>query len=193
MKTIGLTGGIGMGKSTAATFLRAERIPVVDSDDLAREVVQPGQPALAEIRAAFGDELLMPSGELRREELARVVFANPDARRKLEAITHPRIKERWRAQLETWRGQGCTFGVVVIPLLFEIGAEAEFDRIVCIACSAATQAERLRARGWSDIECRQRIEAQHPIESKLARAHHVVWTEGQVEVMKTQLARLFAD
>jgi dephospho-CoA kinase len=193
MKAIALTGGIGMGKSTVATVLRAGGIPVVDSDDLAREVVQRGQPALAEIQAAFGDQLLAPTGELRREELARIVFADPEARRKLEAITHPRIKERWRAHLASWRRAGHKFGVVVIPLLFEIGAEAEFDRVICVACSAASQAARLHARGWSVEECQQRLAAQLPVGEKLARAHHVVWTEGTPEVMALQLTRLFAD
>jgi dephospho-CoA kinase len=193
MQTIALTGGIAMGKSTAAAALQAEGIPVVDSDDLARVVVEPGQPALSEIAAEFGIGVLSETGELRREELARLVFASPEARRKLEAITHPRIRTLWRARLEAWKKDEAKCGVVVIPLLFEIGAEAEFDRVVCVACSAGTQADRLRARGWSATECRQRLAAQLPIESKMARAHYVVWTEGKPEIMQAQFARLFAD
>jgi len=193
MKTFALTGGVGMGKSTVAAFMRAARIPVVDSDDLAREIVQPGQPTLARITAEFGSQLISPEGELRRDELARIVFSDPEARNKLEAITHPRIKELWRAQLDTWRREGAKHGVVVIPLLFEIGAEAEFDRVVCVACSTVTQSERLHARGWSFGECQQRIAAQLPIDEKVARAHHVIWTEGRLEVTESQLPPLFAD
>jgi len=193
MKSIAITGGIAMGKSAVAAALRVASIPVVDSDDLAREVVQPGQLALAEIAAAFGGEVLNDTGELRRDELARNVFSNPDARRKLEGITHPRIQALWQAQLNAWRNDGAKFGVVVIPLLFEIGAAAEFDRVICVACTAATQAERLRARGWSATESQQRLAAQLPVEQKLARAHHVVWTEGDLATTRAQLTRLFAD
>ena len=193
MKSIAITGGIAMGKSAVASALRSARIPVVDSDDLAREVVQPGQPALAEIAAAFGDEVLTDTGELRRDELARKVFSNPEARQKLEAITHPRIQALWQAQLDVWQNDGAKFGVVVIPLLFEIGVAAEFDRVICVACTAATQAERLRGRGWSATECQQRLAAQLPVEQKLARAHHVVWTEGDLATTRAQLTRLFAD
>ena len=190
MITIALTGGIGMGKSTVAQTMRAAGICVVDSDDLARVVVAPGQPALAEIQAAFGRHLVNAAGELRRDELARLVFSNPETRQKLEAITHPRIQELWCNQLTTWRQSGAKVGVVVIPLLFEIGAEAEFDLVLCVACAAATQWERLQARGWSAVECRQRIAAQLPIEQKLARAHHVIWTEGDLELLRPQLARI---
>ena len=190
MKTIALTGGIGMGKSTVARALRAAGIHVVDSDDLARVVVAPGQPALAEIQAAFGRDLVDAAGELRRDELARRVFSDSEARRKLEAITHPRIMELWREQLENWCNAGAKIGVVVIPLLFEIGAEREFDSIFCVACTAAVQAERLKSRGWSMEECRQRLAAQLPIEQKLARAHHVIWTEGNIELIRQQLARI---
>jgi len=190
MKTIALTGGIGMGKSTAASFLREAGIPLVDSDDLARFVVEPGQPALAEIVSVFGPRVLDPHGELRRDELAAVVFADPEARRKLEAITHPRIKRHWSERLEAWRNEGAKVGVVVIPLLFEIGAEAEFDSIICVACTSASQSERLRARGWSAEHCQHRLAAQLPVEQKLARAHHVIWTEGDVELIRPQLDRI---
>jgi len=193
MKTIALTGGIGMGKSTVAAALREAGIPVVDSDDLAREVVAPGQPAMAEIAAVFGSEILTPAGELRRDELARQVFADAEARRMLERITHPRIQELWRARLDAWKNDGAKHGVVVVPLLFEISAEIEFDQVICVACSTGTQAGRLRARGWSETECQQRIAAQLPTEQKLARAHHVIWTEGTMEAVQAQLARLFAD
>src|ERR1035441_6505066 len=101
MKVLGLTGGVGMGKSTSAQLLRDRGVRVVDTDDLARQVVEPGQPALAEVLAVFGPEIVGPDGRLRRNELARLVFADPAARRQLEAILHPRIRVLWRAQVET--------------------------------------------------------------------------------------------
>ena len=99
MKVCGLTGGVGMGKSTAAQFLRARGAQVVDTDELARQLVQPGQPALAEIQAEFGKAIIASNGRLRREELAEIIFADAAARKKLETILHPRIRERWLAQI----------------------------------------------------------------------------------------------
>jgi dephospho-CoA kinase len=192
MKVCGLTGGVGMGKSTAAGFLRAREVPVVDTDELARELVQPGQPALAEILTTFGKDLLASDGRLRREELARVVFADPAARKKLEAILHPRIRERWLAQIEIWRGENRPLAVVVIPLLFETRVESQFDKIICIACSPVSQRERLLARGWTPEQIRRRIAAQMPVEQKIARSHFVVWTEGGLENHAQQLERILA-
>src|SRR5688572_6954040 len=142
MKLIGLTGGIGMGKSTSASLLQQWRVPVVDTDDLAREVVEPGEPALAEVVRAFGGSVLGEDGRLKRDEVARVVFADDARRRELEAILHPRIRQRWLAQAETWRQEDQSLGVVIIPLLFETGAASEFERVICVACSAESQRKR---------------------------------------------------
>jgi dephospho-CoA kinase len=191
MRAIGLTGGIGMGKSTAAELLHARGVPVVDTDRLAREIVVPGQPALAEILQTFGAHLVDVSGQLRRAALAEIVFADPAARTRLEQITHPRIKERWQQQLALWRGEGRSVGVVVIPLLYETGAEAEFQSVVCVACTAATQQHRLLQRGWTPEQIRQRGAAQWPVADKLARAQHVVWTEGDLENTAQQLTKIF--
>jgi dephospho-CoA kinase len=190
MKLCGLTGGMGMGKSTAADILRARGVRVVDTDELTHRLVQPGAPALVELQAAFGPEMIAPDGRLRRDQLARVVFADPAARRKLEAILHPPIRAAWLAQVETWRGEDHPLAFVVIPLLFETRAESHFDRIVCVACSAASQHQRLLARGWPDDQIRQRIAAQWPVEPKIARADFVVWTEGAVAVQERQWARI---
>jgi dephospho-CoA kinase len=191
MTVIGLTGGIGMGKSTCAQLLRQRAVPVVDTDALARRVVEPGQPAQAEIRAAFGAEMLGPDGQLRRDELARLVFADAVARRRLETILHPRIRELWRAQAETWRAENHALAVVVIPLLFETGAEKELDRTICVACSESTQRERLLSRGWTAEQIEQRNRAQLPIDEKLARADYVLWTEAGLDVHTEQLARIW--
>jgi dephospho-CoA kinase len=190
MRVFGLTGGVGMGKSTSAQLLRSRGILVVDTDDLARQVVEPGQPALAEIQAAFGPEIVGPDGQLRRDELARRVFADPAVRQQLEGILHPRIRARWRAQMKRWRGEGHAIAVVVIPLLFETGAEAELDATICVACTPATQHQRLLARGWSPQEIEQRLRAQWPTEVKIARADYLVWTEADLEVHAEQLDRI---
>jgi dephospho-CoA kinase len=191
MKVCGLTGGVGMGKSTAAQFLRERGAQVVDTDELARQLVQPGQPALAEIQTAFGGDLIAPDGRLRRDELARIVFADAAAREKLEAILHPRIRERWLAQIETWRGENRALAVVVIPLLFETRAESHFDKIICVACSAPAQRERLLARGWTPGQIQQRLAAQWPMEQKISRADFVVWTDGALDTHARQLERIF--
>ena len=190
MKVCGLTGGLGMGKSTAAEFLRARRVPVVDTDELARQLVQPGRPALAEIQAGFGNNIIAPDGRLRRDELARIVFTDAAARQKLETILHPRIRERWLAQIETWRGENHPLAVVVIPLLFETRAESLFNKIICVACSAAAQQERLRARGWTPEQIQQRLDAQWPVDQKIARADFVVWTDGTLDTHTQQLEQI---
>ena len=190
MKVLGLTGGIGMGKSTSGQLFRARGVPVVDTDDLARQVVEPGQPALAEVLAAFGLEFAGPDGQLRRDELAQRVFADPAARRRLEEILHPRIRALWRAQTETWRAEGLPVSVVVIPLLFETKAEAELDATICVACSAVTQQQRLRTRGWSIEQIQQRLQAQWPAETKIQRADYLVWTEAGLDVHAVQIDRI---
>jgi dephospho-CoA kinase len=190
MRILGLTGGIGMGKSTSAQLFQQRGVPVVDTDDLARKVVEPGQPALAEILAAFGPEMIGPDGRLRRDEMARRVFADSAARQRLEGILHPRIRELWRVQVETWRGEGRQLALVVIPLLFETKAGAQLDATICVACSAATQQERLRARGWTPKQIEQRLQAQLPTEQKIARSDYVIWTEGDLDVHAAQIDRI---
>src|ERR1700690_2579254 len=191
MKVCGLTGGLGMGKSTAAQFLRNRGAHVVDTDELARQLVQPGQLALAEIQAEFGKSIMAPDGRLRRDELARIVFTDAAARQKLETILHPRIRERWLAQVEIWRRENRALAVVVIPLLFETRAESHFNKIICVACSAAAQRERLLARGWTPAQIEQRIAAQWPVEQKISRADFVVWTDGAPAALGRQLERIF--
>ena len=190
MKLFGLTGGVGMGKSTADGLLRERGVDVVDTDLLARALVEPGQPALAEIQAAFGGDMVDAQGRLRRDALARRVFGDAAERKELESILHPRIRVLWERQVETWRAEGRPRAVVVIPLLYETAAAALFDAVICVACSAATQRPRLRARGWDDGQISQRINAQWPVEKKMELANYVVWTEGGLEAHASQLERI---
>jgi len=191
MKVCGLTGGVGMGKSTTAQFLRARGAQMVDTDELARQLVQPGQPALAEIQTEFGTNIVAPDGRLRREELAQIIFSDAAARKKIEAILHPRIRGRWLAQVEIWRAENRPLAVVVIPLLFETRAESHFNKIICVACSAPTQRQRLLSRGWTPEQIQQRLAAQLPIEEKIARADFVIWTDGSLDVHAQQIERIF--
>ena len=179
-----------MGKTAAEHLLRERGVSVVDTDLLARQVVEPGQPALDEIRQRFGSEVIDTDGQLRRQELARRVFADAEARQQLEAITHPRIRELWQTQVDAWRKEGRPVAVVAIPLLFETKAEAEFDAVICVACTAQTQQRRLQERGWTTEQIHQRIAAQWPIEKKMAVADYVAWSEGGLEVLASQLERV---
>ena len=174
MILLGVTGGIGMGKTTAASLLAGQGVAVVDTDQIARDVVRPGSPALGEIESAFGREVLQADGSLRRDAMARVVFGDPTKRRRLEAILHPRIRDSWRATAEEWRRDGTNWGAVIIPLLFETGAEKDVDVVVCLACTTATQRQRLRDRGWTPEELERREAAQWPVQRKMDLARFVL-------------------
>ena len=190
MMTLGVTGGVGMGKSTVAAMLGQRGVAVVDTDDLARKVVQAGEPALEEIRHTFGPAVFEASGQLNREALAAIVFRDEGYRKQLESILHPRIQLLWQAQLAEWRKEGQARAAVIIPLLFETGVESEFDLVVCLACSAPTQQQRLRARGWTPEQIDQRNAAQMPVTEKMSRSHRVVWNEGNLDVLAAQCDRL---
>jgi len=193
MLLIGLTGGIGMGKSTVAEYLSRSGESVVDTDVLARELVAPGQPALAEISRDFGEKVLAADGSLDRSALAKIVFQDESHRKRLEAILHPRIRVAWK----TWAGrcfeQGVRRVVIVIPLLFETGADRELNLTLCVACSPDTQTRRLHARGWNDQEIERRISAQLPIREKIERSNRVVWNEAGLDVCEKQVARILAS
>ncbi|HEY6169509.1 MAG TPA: dephospho-CoA kinase [Verrucomicrobiae bacterium] len=193
MKLLGLTGGIGAGKSTAAEFLQRRGLPVIDTDAIAHQLTGPGQPALSEIFSAFGSAVRDEYGRLRREELARIVFTDSQARERLEAILHPRIREVWLAQANQWLLAGEKLGVVVIPLLFETKAATFFYATICAACTAATQRRRLLARGWSEAHITDRLRSQWPLDKKMDAADLVIWTEAGVDVHEAQLTRILAS
>jgi dephospho-CoA kinase len=192
MILLGLTGGIGMGKSACEELLRQRGVSIIDTDRLARQLVEPGQPALAEIKGLCGPEIIGNDGRLRRGELARRVFSDTSTRTQLESILHPRIRSAWKAQVDDWKKESLKLAVVVIPLLFETGAENEFNAVICVASSAATQQLRLLARGWSPDHIAQRMNAQLSIESKMSKSNFVIWTEASLEIHAAQLDRILA-
>jgi len=181
-----------MGKTAATEILLSRGVKVVDSDVIARALVAPGQPALREISDAFGGDVINAEGGLDRRRMASIVFHDSRARKTLESILHPRIRELWQGQLRAWEIMGETLGVFVIPLLYETGAESHLDRVICMACPEGMQLERLRARGWNDDEIQQRLAAQMPAKEKIDRADHVVWTDGNMEAHEAQWDHLLS-
>jgi dephospho-CoA kinase len=193
MRFIAVTGGVGMGKSAVAEYLARRGERVVDTDVLARELVEPGEPALAEIKSTFGEAMLNREGALDRRALANLVFHDANARRQLEAILHPRIRAAWKAKGTEWRAAGAARGFAIIPLLYETGGETEVDAVICVGCSRETQRARLHTRNWADEEIDRRIAAQAPITQKLDRANFVIWNESTLAICEEQCARILSS
>ncbi|MCL7938889.1 dephospho-CoA kinase [Halomonas sp. ATCH28] len=188
---IGVTGGIASGKSTVARAFAARGIPWVDADEVAREVVAPGEPALAEIAEHFGREVLAPDGGLDRRALREIVFADAEARRRLERITHPRIRQRLDAHLARLRAQGPPYVLLVSPLLFESGQDAMVDRCLVIDVPEATQIARTAARdGVDEAQARAIIAAQMSRAQRLARADDVIDNSADEAGLAEQVAEL---
>ena len=175
-----------MGKSTAANLLVSRGAKVSDSDQLARELVEPGEPAMLEIVKLFGSGVLQRDGSLDRDIVAELVFSDPVALKSLEGVLHPRIREIRQAQFNGWESLGVRLGVAVVPLLCEASMESEFDKVVCVACSSSIQKERLRGRGWSDDQINRRIDAQIAVEEKMRRSDYVVWSDGSIDAHAVQ-------
>jgi dephospho-CoA kinase len=188
----GITGGIGAGKSVAGGILAARGIPVLDTDDVAREVVQPGTEGLAEVVQRFGHGVLREDGSLDRAALAAVVFHSDERRRELESILHPRIHATWSAWLERQQAMGTPLAAVVIPLLFEKGYAGDFHDVIAVGCTDLTQRIRLQARGWDDSQRDARVGSQWPTARKMAAADRVIWNEGTADVHARQWDRLLA-
>ena len=190
MKRVGLTGGIATGKSYVVRRLREARVPVVDSDVLAREAVAPGSPGLAAIVARFGSDVLTPAGELDRARIGDLVFRDESARKDLEAIVHPAVR-RGMADFFGGLPPDTPFAVADIPLLYETRAERNFDAVVVVACPPALQIERVMRRdGLSREAAERRMAAQLPIEEKVRRADYVIRTDGAYADTDAQVAAL---
>ena len=190
MRRIGLTGGIATGKSHVAARLREHGIPVVDADVLSRDSVAPGSPGLAAAVARFGQDILHPDGSLDRSRLGNIVFRDLDARRDLEAIVHPFVRQRIE---EFFTSQPPTVPVAVadIPLLYETGRERGFDAVVVVACSPEAQLQRVMSRdGLTREDAERRIASQWPIQEKVKRADYVIHTDGSYEDTDEQVKQL---
>lgn len=190
MKRIGLTGGIGMGKSAVGDMMVNLGVPLIDTDVVARQVVSPGQPAHRDIVSQFGKEFLLSDNSLDRQKLASIVFSDPDKLAILNRITHPEIRRMWISQLESWEKSGAAASIVVIPLLFEIKAEAEFDLVVSVGCSEQTQRSRLEARGWSSEHLESRLQSQMNPREKWNRSQVLIWTDCSLNTTEWQVNQL---
>ncbi len=188
MLRIGLTGGIASGKSTVADLFVNLGAALVDTDAVAREVVAPGEPALEEVRRAFGAGVIDPRGELDRRALREIVFADADRRRELEAILHPRIRERTLTLLEQARGP---YAIAAVPLLVETGFAEHVARVLVVDCPVETQVERLMQRDRIDRTAAEAaIGAQAAREARLAAADDVIDAGGNRASTRQQVEKL---
>jgi len=189
---VGLTGGVASGKSTVAAVLEGLGALIVDSDALAREVVEPGTPGLAAVAAEFGPAVLTADGRLDRGAVGAIVFADPERRTALEAIVHPLVRAR-AAEIAA----AAPPGVVVvhdIPLLVETGQAGDFDAVLVVDVPEDLQLERARhERGWTDEEARSRISAQATREARLAAATHVIDNSGTREDLRRRVTEVFEE
>lgn len=194
MRVVGLTGGIATGKSTFSAALRARAVPVVDADALARAAVAPGAPALADIAREFGPAVLAPDGGLDRKRMASLVFADPGARKRLEAITHPAVRRAMAEETAQLAAAGHDLAFYDTPLLFEIGLDRILDCVVVVWAPPAVQRARLASRdGLGPADADARLAAQLPIDEKAARADFVVENVGAIAELGPKADLLLAD
>ena len=188
---IGLTGGIGSGKSTVSRLLEQRGAVIVDADAIAREVVAPGTPGLAAVTEAFGDGVVAPDGSLDRSALAAVVFADPEARKRLDAIVHPLV----RARATEVAAAAPADAVVVndVPLLVETGQAGSYDLVLVVEADPATRVARLVQRGLTAEDARARMVAQATDEQRRAVADVLLDNSGTPEELEAQVDRFWAD
>lgn len=184
---IGLTGGIASGKSTVADCFVQLGIDVIDTDDIAREVVQPGTTALQQLRLHFGDHFLHPDGSLNRQALGAYVFANPGERKWLEDLLHPLI---WEKALQRARQARGSYSMIAVPLLLETAAAEKVDRVLVVDCPEEVQLQRAVARGAGSAEqVKQMMAAQLPRAQRVQRADDVIINAGTLEELQQQVTK----
>lgn len=189
---VGLTGGVASGKSTVSSILRELGAVIIDADALAREVVARDTPGLAAVVEEFGPDLLQPGGELDRAAMGTLVFADEDARRRLEAIVHPLVFERI-VEIESAARPGAMV-VHDIPLLTESGRADTFDAVIVVHAPEDVQIDRMvRDRGWSIAEARARIAAQATAEERQSIATYVIDNTGTHEDLRERVAEVFEE
>ncbi|HEV2228907.1 MAG TPA: dephospho-CoA kinase [Steroidobacteraceae bacterium] len=187
---VGLTGGIASGKSTAAKFFGALGVPILDSDSIAREVVEPGQPPLERLVERFGSGILTPDGHLDRPALREIVFSDPKARADLENLTHPAIGAALEARSAA---AGGPYQILVIPLLVEKHLGAHVDRVLVVDCDEGLQIRRLLARdGSTRAQAQAILDAQASRSARLKAADDVITNDADMSVVQAQVAALHA-
>ena len=194
MLKIAITGGAGTGKSTVARMFKELGAEVLDADQIAREAVAVGAPAWVELRRIYGEDYFNPNGELNRSRLAQRVFADPEARRVLDGLIHPRVEAELQARVAELGRRGKALVMVEVPLLFETGREAAFDRVIVVAAPEALQIRRLRGRDRRGAgEIQGILQAQWPLVDKVARADYVVDNGGRRRLTERQVKNIWAD
>jgi len=189
---VGLTGGIATGKSHVLEEFRRLGVPCLDADELAHGVTAAGTEATAAIAARFGSDTLAPDGSVNRAKLGPIVFADAAARHELEAIVHPAVYRAIVAGLRGFEMLGeYPIAIVDVPLLYETGADRQFDRVVVTICPPDVQRARLVERGMTEDDARQRLAAQWPTEQKAQRADFVIQTGGTFEETNRQVAEIY--
>ena len=192
MRLYGLTGGIATGKSTVSAMFRAEGLPVIDADLLAREVVEPGQPALADIAARF-PEVIGPDGRLDRKKLGARIFGDAAERAALNALTHPRIQALALQRTRALAAAGEVVALYDAPLLIENKLQERMDGVILVWCAPAVQLARLTARdGLTEPEARARLASQMPIDEKRAFATWIIDNGGPLEATRAQVKQVIS-
>ncbi|MGA8259059.1 MAG: dephospho-CoA kinase [Arenicellales bacterium] len=193
MLKIGLTGGIGSGKTEVSGRFEALGAPVIDTDVLAREVVEPGEPALGRLVEAFGDEILQADGGLDRHRLRQRAFADPAAKQRLEAILHPAIRERLRVRLERLEQEGAPYCVIVVPLLVETDFHEMVDRVLVVEAERELRVQRVMSRaGMEKVDVERIMDTQATAEQRLGVAHDVIHNDGTLNELRAKVDRLHA-
>ena len=188
---IGLTGSIASGKSTVSTMLKRKGFPIVDADEIARQVVELGSPVLQEISRVFGESVLQADGSLNREKLGEIIFNDEEMRQKLNSIIHPAIRQEMLKQKDEWLAGGANTVIMDIPLLFESKLQSFVDTIIVVSVTPEIQKERLIARNvLSEEEADRRIQSQLPVKEKEKAADAVLFNNGTVEETEKQLDSL---
>jgi dephospho-CoA kinase len=194
MRVIGLTGGIASGKSTVSRMFADLGARVVDADKIAREVVEPGKPALADIVKTFGADMLLPNGELDRKKLGAVVFNDPQKRAQLNAITHPRIAVTVQERLDELRKQGVEVAIYEAALIVENKIHLGMDGLIVVAIDEETQIDRMERRDeLTREEAEKRIRAQAPLSDKIAVADWVIETSGALPSTREKVAKVWEE
>lgn len=185
MKLVGLTGGIASGKSTVAAILRRLGAAIINADELSREVVQPEQGAWEEIIKTFGPDILQEDKTLDRRKLRKIVFDNPEARKKLEAIIHPRVRALAERRISELATAGSSVIVYEVPLLFEAQIHLWLRPVILVACDLETQKKRLLERDHlTELEAQQHLDAQMSLEEKRKLADYVIENDGTPEELE---------
>ena len=192
MLVVGLTGGIATGKTTVAAMFAALGAYRIDTDQLARQVVQPGNPAWEAIVRYFGEDILDKSGRLDRKKLGDIVFQDPKKLGVLNTMTHPPVRALLREELSLARDQNASVALVEVPLLYEARFERDVERVIVVTTTAASQLTRLMNRSdVSEKDALLRIQSQMPLAEKVARADFVIDNEGTLEKTKDQVLKIW--